>query len=111
VNIQDLQAEIIAIDQEAAHVESVVEQSNVKKLLNIIERLAGKNDTQKSNLHNLSDEISGESLFLSKDFPCSQHGNSQKYRDQLDCYASSSRPVHSLTTQQGVVHMLSNDST
>jgi hypothetical protein len=53
----------------------------------------------------------GESLFLSKDFPFSQRGNPQKYRDQLDCYASPSRPGHSLTTQQGVVHMLSNDST
>ena len=31
---------------------------------------------------------SGEPLFLSKDFPCSQRRNSQKYRDQLDCYAS-----------------------
>ena len=56
-------------------------------------------------------KMSGESLFLSKDFPCSQRGNLQKYRDQLDCYASPSRPGHSLTTQQGVVHMLSNDST
>ena len=25
----------------------------------------------------------GESLFLSKDFPCSQHGNPQKYRDKF----------------------------
>lgn len=57
MNIQDLQAEIIAIDQEAAHVESVVEQRIVKKLLNIIERLARENDTLKSNLQNLSDEI------------------------------------------------------
>ncbi len=57
MNIQDLQAEIIAIDQKTAHVESVVEQSIVKKLLNIIERLAGENDTLKSNLQNLSDEI------------------------------------------------------
>ena len=48
---------------------------------------------------------------MSKDFPCSQRGNPQKYRDQLDCYASPSRPGHSLTTQQGVVHMLSNDLT
>ena len=53
----------------------------------------------------------GESLFLSKDFPCSQRGNPQKYRDKLDCYASPSRPGHSFATQQGVAHMLSNDST
>src|SRR5450631_4056941 len=26
---------------------------------------------------------SGESLFLSKDFPCSQRGNPQKYRDKF----------------------------
>jgi len=25
----------------------------------------------------------GESLFLSKDFPCSQRGNPQKYRDKF----------------------------
>ncbi len=43
----------------------------------------------------------GESLFLSKDFPCSQRGNPQKYRDKLNCYASSSRPGHSFATQQG----------
>jgi len=55
--MQDLQAEIIAIDQETALVESVFEQSIVKKLLNIIERLAGENDTLKTNLQNLSDEI------------------------------------------------------
>ena len=45
--------------------------------------------------------VSGESLFLSKDFPCSQRGNPQKYRDKLDCYASPSRPGHSIATQQG----------
>jgi len=44
---------------------------------------------------------SSESLFLSKDFPCSQRGNPQKYRDKLDCYASPSRPGHSFATQQG----------
>jgi len=46
-------------------------------------------------------ETSGESLFLSKDFPCSQRGNPQKYRDKLNCYASPSRPGHSFATQQG----------
>src|SRR5665647_2038802 len=43
---------------------------------------------------------SGESLFLSKDFPCSQRGNPQKYRDKLNCYASPSRPGHSFATQR-----------
>ena len=57
MNIKDLQAEIIAIDQETAHVKSSGERSIVKKLLNIIERLAGENDILKSNLQNLSDEI------------------------------------------------------
>jgi hypothetical protein len=37
---------------------------------------------------------------LSKDFPCSQRGNPQKYRDKLDCYASPSRPGHSFATQR-----------
>jgi len=49
----------------------------------------------------MTSNIRGESLFLSKDFPCSQRGNPQKYRDQLDCYASPSRPGHSFATQQG----------
>jgi hypothetical protein len=57
LNIQDLQAEINAIDQETAQIESSVAQSIVKKLLNIIERLAVENGTLKSNLQNLSDEI------------------------------------------------------
>jgi hypothetical protein len=57
LNIQDLQAEINAIDQETAQIESSVAQSIVKKLLNIIERLAGENNTLKSNLQKLSDEI------------------------------------------------------
>jgi transposase InsO family protein len=48
-----------------------------------------------------SRKIGGESLFLSKDFPCSQRGNPQKYRDKLNCYASPSRPGHSFATQQG----------
>ncbi|MEI6067370.1 MAG: hypothetical protein WCP96_08525 [Methylococcaceae bacterium] len=55
-----------------------------------------------THLVNLCADInSGESLFLSKDFPCFQRGNPQKYRDQLDCYASPSRPGHSFATQQG----------
>ena len=53
LNIQDLQAEINAIDQEFAQIESSGGQAIVKKLLNIIERLASSNDAQKSELQKL----------------------------------------------------------
>lgn len=57
MNIKDLQAEINVIDQEAAQTKSSGLQSIVKKLLNIIERLAGENDHLKSKLQKQSDEI------------------------------------------------------
>jgi predicted RNase H-like nuclease (RuvC/YqgF family) len=57
MNIDDLQAEINAIDQETAQINSSGVQSLVKKFLNIIERLAGENDSLKSKNQNLSDEI------------------------------------------------------
>jgi hypothetical protein len=57
VNIQDLQAEINAIDQETAQLENSEGQSLVKKLLNIIERLASSNNTQEIELQRLRDEI------------------------------------------------------
>lgn len=57
MNIQDLQAEINALAQEIAQLKSGVENSIVKKLLNIIERLAGENDSLKSDVQKLSDEI------------------------------------------------------
>ena len=57
MNIQDLQAEINAIDQEATLLESSRGQVIVKKLLNIIEQLAGENDALKSNNQQLNDEI------------------------------------------------------
>jgi len=57
LNIQDLQAEINAIDQEIAQIESSGGQAIVKKLLNIIERLASSNDAQESELQKLRDEI------------------------------------------------------
>lgn len=57
LNIQDLQAEINAIDQEIAQLESSAGQAIVKKLLNIIERLASSNDAQESELQKLRDEI------------------------------------------------------
>jgi hypothetical protein len=57
LNIEDLQAEINAVDQEAAQINSSGVQSLVKKFLNIIERLAGENDSLKSKNQNLSDEI------------------------------------------------------
>ena len=57
MNIQDLQAEINAIDQETAQLENSEGQSLVKKLLNIIERLASSNNTQEIELQRLRDEI------------------------------------------------------
>jgi predicted nucleic acid-binding Zn-ribbon protein len=57
LKIQDLQAEINAIDQENAQIESSEGQAIVKKLLNIIERLASSNDAQESELQKLRDEI------------------------------------------------------
>ena len=57
MNILDLQAEINALAQEIAQLESGVEHGIVKKLLNIIERLARENDSLKSELQKLSDEI------------------------------------------------------
>ena len=57
MNIKDLQAEIKAIDQEVALAQSSGERSVFQKLLNIIERLAGENDSLKSDVQNLSDEI------------------------------------------------------
>ena len=53
---QDLQAEINAIDQESAQLESGVEQSVIKKLLNNVERLASENEALKIEVQNLKDE-------------------------------------------------------
>jgi hypothetical protein len=57
MNINDLQAEINAMDQDAAQAKSSTEPSVIPRLLNIIERLAGENDSLKTDLQNLSDEI------------------------------------------------------
>ena len=57
LKVQDLQAEINAIYQEIVLMESSAAQAIIKKLLNIIERLAGENDTQKIELQELRDEI------------------------------------------------------
>jgi hypothetical protein len=57
MNIKDLQAELNAIDQEAAQAKSSAKPSVIPRLLNIIERLAGENDSLKNDLQNLSDEI------------------------------------------------------
>jgi len=57
MKIQDLQVELNVIDQETAQIESSVTQSIVKKLLNIIERLAGENGDLKNKLQELHDEI------------------------------------------------------
>jgi hypothetical protein len=45
LSIQDLQAEIIAIDQEIAQLENSVSLALVKKLLNLIERAVKENNT------------------------------------------------------------------
>ena len=57
MNIQSLQAEINAIDQEIAQIENSATQAVVKKLLNIIERLCGENDALKTERQQLRDEI------------------------------------------------------
>ncbi|MFA7241069.1 MAG: hypothetical protein WC091_13250 [Sulfuricellaceae bacterium] len=54
---QNLQAEINAICQIISQAEGGVSQSVVEMLLNIIERLAGENDTLKIELQKLNDEI------------------------------------------------------
>ena len=57
MNIQDLQVELNVIGQETAQIDSSVTQSIVKKLLNIIERLAGENGDLQNKLQELHDEI------------------------------------------------------
>ena len=57
MKVKDLQVELNVIDQETAQIESSVTQSIVKKLLNIIERLAGENGALKNKLQELNDEI------------------------------------------------------
>ncbi len=57
MNIEDLQAEIIAIDHESAQHKNGAERDLVKKLLNLIERLLAENAEQKAELQNLRDEI------------------------------------------------------
>ena len=57
MNREDLQAEINAIDQEIAQLESGAAQAIVKKLLHIIERLAGANNTLAGENQKLCDEI------------------------------------------------------
>ena len=57
MNIQDLQAEIIAIDQEIAQLENSASQALVKKLLNLIERVVKENNTLSTERQQLRDEI------------------------------------------------------
>jgi hypothetical protein len=57
LNFQELQAEINAIYQETAQIESSVAQAIVKKLLNIIERLAVEKDSLATELQQLRDEV------------------------------------------------------
>jgi cell division protein FtsB len=57
LSIQDLQAEIIAIDQEIAQLENSVSLALVKKLLNLIERVVKENNTLLTERQQLRDEI------------------------------------------------------
>ena len=57
MSIQDLQAEIIAIDQEIAQLENSVSLALVKKLLNLIERIVKENNTLLTERQQLRDEI------------------------------------------------------
>ena len=57
MTIQDLQAEIIAIDQQIAQLENSVSLTLVKKLLNIIERVVKENNALLTERHQLRDEI------------------------------------------------------
>jgi len=57
LSIQDLQAEIIAINQEIAQLENSASQALVKKLLNLIERVVKENNTLLTERQQLRDEI------------------------------------------------------
>ncbi len=57
MNIQDLQTELTAIDQEIAQQENSGAQAMVKKLLNIIERLSGEIMSLEEKLQGLRNEI------------------------------------------------------
>ncbi|MDD5269160.1 MAG: hypothetical protein PHO08_18920 [Methylococcales bacterium] len=57
MNIQDLQAEIIAIDQEIAQLENSASQTLVKKLLNLIERVVKENTTLLTERQQLRDTL------------------------------------------------------
>lgn len=57
MKIEDLQAEVTAIDQESVQLKSGVERDIVKKLLNLVERLVTENETLKAELQELRDEI------------------------------------------------------
>ena len=57
MSIQDLQAELIAIDQEIAQLDNSVSLALVKKLLNLIERVVKENNTLLTERQQLRDEI------------------------------------------------------
>ena len=57
MSIQDLQAEIIAINQEIAQLENSVSLALVKKLLNLIERVVKENNTLLTERQQYRDEI------------------------------------------------------
>ena len=57
MSIQDLQAEIIAINQEITQLDNSVSLALVKKLLNLIERVVKENNTLLTERQQLRDEI------------------------------------------------------
>lgn len=57
MNIENLQAEIAAIYQEIAQIDNEAAQAIVKKLLNLVERVARENESQEAELQKLRDEI------------------------------------------------------
>jgi len=57
LNIQHLQAEINAIHQDTAQIDDSAGRAIVKRLLNLVERLAGENAALESERQELRDEI------------------------------------------------------
>lgn len=57
MNIQHLQAEINAIHQDTAQIDDGAGRAIVKRLLNLVERLAGENAALESERQALRDEI------------------------------------------------------
>ena len=57
MNIKELQAEITAIHQASAQIESSIAQEIIKKLLNLIEKVASENSVLETEIQQLRDEV------------------------------------------------------